>query len=68
MSGSRAVLLSEWRARVDEEDMHASKTLNQECLGSEDIKFLKTFRRTFETMSAGKNVLPDEGKSLQALS
>lgn len=35
------------------EDMSAADTLDQERLGSEDIEFLRTLRRTFESMSVG---------------
>lgn len=35
------------------EDMSTTGTLDQEHLGSEDVEFLKTLRRTFESMSMG---------------
>lgn len=36
------------------EEMSATDALGQERLSSEDIEFLKTLRRTFESMSMGK--------------
>lgn len=33
--------------------MSATDTPDQERLGSEDVEFLKTLRRTFESMSKG---------------
>lgn len=36
--------------------MSATGTLDQERLGSEDIEFLKTLRRTFESMSVGNRL------------
>lgn len=35
------------------ENMSTTDTLDLERLGSEDIEFLKTLRRTFESMSVG---------------
>lgn len=43
------------------EKMSATDVLDQERLGSEDIKFIKTLRRTFESMSKG-NLLPVKGE------
>lgn len=38
------------------ENMSATGTLDQERLGSEDIEFLTTLRRTFESMSVGNRL------------